>query len=207
MVDDIPFQTESCSEKKISKSENKYLPEKCEALALHNKLDCIWNEDTEKIEALCRVVGCLTRMEVLLRCKCDNDECSLHMNTINVQIDPSSNLCFGLEPIINEEHKPIAPSKVEKCSQIENPEFGEWNCKDSTCKLRCQDGYWTPQRTYQCNCVGEDCNWTGKNRINSVKCVEAKCPDLMKDEKISDWSCSGRSNWDICWAPCKAGSL
>ena len=215
MVDNTVFDSnEECPGEDIETTDPIDYSETCEALTTKNELSCVSNSKDEEPGALCRLMGCLTRMEVLLRCTCDIEsdrKCKLVMNTINVEINPNENLCFGIGPVSPDSEEnpisPIAAAQFENCPKVEKPLFGKWNCKNSTCKLRCQDGYWTPNRSYQCNCLGDKCNWTGRNRIHHVKCQEAKCPDLIKNEKTNQWSCSGRSNWDICWSPCKVGSL
>ena len=73
----------------------------------------------------------------------------------------------------------------------------------------CNDGYWAPNRVFDCFCSSSDpdnCSWSAAKKIKEMKCQAALCPDLQTDE-TKGWSCSGRAKYDLCWAPCQVGLM
>ena len=132
MVDNTVFDSnDECPGEDIETADPIDYSEICEAITTKNELSCVSNSKDEEPGALCRVMGCLTRMEVLLRCTCDIEsdrKCKLVMNTINVEINPNENLCFGIGPSPGvspdaEEHQVslIAATQFENCPKVKEP--------------------------------------------------------------------------------------
>jgi len=196
------------------------LPMRDENVALCNGLsgqvDCTGQVSLGISDAECRVIGCRHRMLITTRCLCHKfinnqyipSDCELFYLMDETPIPRNLDLCTGqVIPAIPTKLDLLSP--IDQCHMVPDPENGQWRCDETSCQLFCNDGYWAPNRVFDCFCSSSDpdkCSWSAAKKIQEMKCQPALCPDLQTDE-TKGWSCSGRAKYDLCWAPCHVGLM